>query len=311
LNATGTEENPVIFRGVTAGKGTWLGIGFNSSSPNNKLIYCDISGGGSGDLYNASDFAANITMQCESKVTIQHTSITESGGFGIYMLEEDAQLVNFEENMLTHNELAPILIHLPQVDQLDAASSYAEENGRAYIQVFGQAIEAANLTIAKLEVPYRIGQDESGRVTYVEKALVIEPGVILEFETAAGLILGGPSVDCIPTTGSLHAEGTAEEPIIFRGATEGQGTWRGIGINSSTAANLLKYCEISGGGASQMYNAGGQGNLVLHCEGKVTVENSTIKDSGGWGVDFVQGGNNLDASDNVFENNELGDIADQ
>lgn len=308
LNATGTEENHITFRGVTEGKGTWLGIGFNSSSPNNKLVYCDISGGGSDKLYNGSGFSANITMQCASKVTIQHTSITESGGFGIYMLDEDTALEAFENNTLSDNDLAPILIHLPQLDQLDVASSYGEGNGRAYIQVMGQTIKDADLTISKLEVPYRIGKSRFGNNPYVEKALTIEPGVILEFEPATGIVLGNPSFDCTPLTGSLHAEGTSEEPIIFRGITEGQGTWRGIGINSSTSNNLLKYCEISGGGGTQMYNAGGQGNIVIHCQGSLTVENSSINDSGAWGIDFVQGGNSLTNTNNTFDNN-VGDVA--
>ena len=180
-------------------------------------------------------------------------------------------------------------MHLPQVDQLDAATSYAEGNGRPYIQVEGDAVTETDLIIKKLEVPYRIETEESGRETYVERAITIEAGTILEFETDAGLVLGSPGVDCIPTTGSLNAQGTAEEPIVFRGATEGQGTWLGIGINSSTSSNLFNYCEVSGGGSKQMYNAGGQGNIVLHCSGNLTIENSIIKDSGGWGIDFVQG----------------------
>ncbi|WP_273568843.1 IPT/TIG domain-containing protein [Maribacter halichondriae] len=309
LNATGTDENHIVFKGVTAGKGTWLGIGFNSTSPNNNLIYCDISGGGSANLYNGSSFAANVTLQCEARVKIQNTSITDSGGFGVYMLDEDTKLEDFENNMLTNNELAPILIHFPQVDQLDVASSYAEGNGRGYIEVMGQSITDADLTIAKLEVPYRIGKARSGTAPYVGRALTIEPGVILEFEPSIGIILGHASFDCTPLTGSLHAEGTEEEPIIFRGITEGQGTWRGIGINSSTSANVLKYCEIIGGGGNQMYNAGGQGNIVIHCQGSLAIENSTIKDSGSWGIDFVQGGNVLSESSNDFSNNAAGDIA--
>ena len=225
------------------------------------------------------------------------------------MDDPDAKLEDFEENALINNELAPILIHLPQVDQLDTASSYAEGNRRAYIQVFGRAVKDADLTLAKLEVPYRIAQDEDGRVTYVERALTILPGVIMEFETAAGIILGNPSFDCTPLTGSLNAEGSAEEPIIFKGVTDGQGTWRGIGINSSAATNLLKYCEISGGGASQMYNVGEQGNIVIHCQGALNLENSTIKDSGSWGIDFVQGGNSLTNTNNTFVNNADGNIA--
>ena len=309
LNATGTVNNPIAFKGVTPGKGTWLGLGFNSSSPNNKLIYCNISGGGSDGIYNASEFPANITLQCDSRVIIQNSTVADSGGFGIYMLDDDTELEGFQENTVVNNELAPLWMHLPQVDQLDAATSYAEGNGRPYIQVQGDAVTEADLTIKKLEIPYRIETEESGRETYVERAISIEAGTILEFETGAGIVLGSPGVDCIPTTGSMNAQGTSEEPIIFRGATEGQGTWLGIGINSSTSENLFTFCEISGGGSKQMYNAGGQGNMVIHCGGNLIIENSTIQDSGGWGIDFVQGGNNLSQTANTFSNNVLGDIA--
>ncbi|MDT7827129.1 IPT/TIG domain-containing protein [Pricia sp. S334] len=309
LNATGTMDSPITFKGVTAGKGSWLGIGFNSSSPNNKLVYCNISDGGSSGIYNASDFAANITLQCESRVTIQNSTISNSAGFGIYMLDNDAELEGFELNEIVNNELAPLWMHLPQVDQLDSETSYAEGNGRPYIQIEGNAVTEADLTIKKLEVPYRIETEKSGRETYVERAITIEAGTILEFETGAGMVLGSPGVDCIPTTGSMNAQGTAEEPIVFRGAAEGQGTWLGIGINSSSSANQLSYCEISGGGSKQMYNAGGQGNIVIHCSGNLNIENCTIEDSGGWGIDFVQGGNSLSETETTFSNNALGNIA--
>ncbi len=309
LNATGTMTEPITFRGVTSGSGTWLGLGFNSPSPNNNLIYCNISGGGSDGIYNASAFGANVTLQCDSRVTIQNTTIAESGEYGIYVLDDDAELEDFQDNEITNNDLAPVWMHLPQVDQLDAATSYGVGNGRPYIQVEGDAITEADLSIKKLDVPYRIETELSGRETYVERIITIEPGSILEFETGAGLVLGSPGVDCIPTTGSINAQGTMQEPIIFRGATEGQGTWLGIGINSSTSGNLFTYCEISGGGSNQMYNAGGQGNIVIHCSGSLTIENSTIKDSGGWGIDFVQGGNSLSQTNNTFTNNATGDIA--
>ncbi len=309
LNATGTEENPIIFRGIAEGKGTWLGIGFNSSSPNNRLVYCEISGGGSSKLYNASKFTANVTLQCESKVTIQHTILSESGGYGMYLLDEDAVLDSFEENRLINNELAPVYLRLPQVGQLDAVSTYAEGNGRAYIDVLGDAVVGEDLTIEKLEVPYRIGMDGVGRPTYVEKVLTIAPGVILEFESSAGIILGNPGADCILSSGVLNAVGTVEEPIIFRGATEGQGTWLGLGVNTSNANNQLIYCTISGGGSNQLYNAGGKGNLVIHCEGKAEVRNCIISDSGGWGIDFVQGGNTLVDENNRYDNNAEGNVA--
>lgn len=309
INATGTANDPIIFRGTVSGKGSWVGIGINSSSPNNKLIYCQISGAGSAKLFNAGQFGANITLQCDSKVTIQNTTITESNDYGIYVLDDDAILQDFESNSFTDNETSPIYIHFPHIGELDGNSDYDTNNSGSFIQVSGESLIDNDLTVKALNVPYRINVSELGRPVYVEKEVTIDPGVTFEFNTGSGIILGSPGVDCIPTTGSLKAIGSAEGPIVFKGATEGQGTWIGIGINSSTATNEFDYCEISGGGSKQLYNAGGQGNIVIHCSGKLKIQNSTIKDSGGWGVDFVQtSSNNLDASNITYGNNNAGNV---
>ena len=251
MNAAGTSSNPVVFEGVTEGRGTWLGIGFNSSSPDNRLIHCSISGGGSSKLYNGAQFPANITLQCDSRAIIQNCTISQSGGHGVYVLDDDAELPDFESNTISDNELAPVWMHLPQVQYLDATSTYNAGNGSSYIQIEGDAITDADLTIRKLDVPYRIETELSGRETFIERNVTIQPGTILEFEPGAGFLLGSPGVDCIPRSGSLNAEGTLDEPIIFRGTISGQGTWVGLGFNSANSANRINYCEISGGGASQ------------------------------------------------------------
>lgn len=309
LNAVGTEESPITFKGIAEGSGSWLGIGINSSSPDNQLIYCNISGGGAGKIFNTDHENANVVLQCESRVIIQNSTISESGGHGIVIHDEDASLVEFGENTLINNEASPIALYFHQMDQLDIASAYEEGNGNPYIKVIGSVLDENDMTVAALEVPYRVGVSTLGRIPYVERALTILPGVVMEFETASGIKLGNPSADCVDNTGSFNAIGTADNPIIFKGVTEGQGTWRGIGINSSTSANHLAFCEISGGGSEQMYNAGGQGNIVMQCAATLTIENCVIIDSGAWGIDFVNGGNTLNESNNTFDNNASGDIA--
>lgn len=48
INAVGTADQRIVFRGAQEGKGAWIGIWLGSSkSPANKLVYCDIDGGGS------------------------------------------------------------------------------------------------------------------------------------------------------------------------------------------------------------------------------------------------------------------------
>ncbi len=150
INATGTASDPIVFKCVTDGKGAWLGVGINSASPNNRLIHCVISGGGSSKLYNAGQFPANLTLQCDSRATIQNTTFTESGGHGLYVLDADAILSDFESNTFSDNELAPVWMHFPQVSALDAESTYGDGNGSNFIQVEGDAIKDADLTIKRL-----------------------------------------------------------------------------------------------------------------------------------------------------------------
>ncbi|MEM8565957.1 MAG: IPT/TIG domain-containing protein, partial [Bacteroidota bacterium] len=273
INATGTANDPIIFRGTVSGKGSWVGIGINSSSPNNKLIYCQIAGAGSDKMFNGADYGANITLACDSKVIIQNTTIAESKEYGIYMFDHDAILQDFENNSFTDNETSPIYIHFPHIGELDSDSDYDTSDSGAYIHVSGERLKDNDLTVQALNVPYRIFVSELGQPVYVEKAITINPGVIFEFNPGTGIELGTLGTDCGITTGSLNAIGTAEDPIIFKGVTEGQGTWIGIGINSSTAANEFDHCEISGGGSKQLYNAGGQGNIVIHCSGKLKIQN--------------------------------------
>lgn len=308
LNATGTESERITFKGVNAGSGSWLGIGFNSSSPNNKLVYCDVTGAGGGKIFNSNSIkAANVVLTCESQVTIQNSTISESKGYGISVHDDDARLNEFNDNTIGNNDMAPINLHFTQLAMLNETNVFDDGNELMYIEVVGTSLMDNDLTIYKQDLPYRLFTDIAGNETYIEKNVVINPGVVIEFETGTGLVLGSRGVDCIPLTGSLNADGTEEEKIIFRGANEGQGTWIGIGINSGSSNNLFDYVEIIGGGSQQLYNAGGRGNIVMQCEGKLTLTNSVVSDSGGWGVDFVDGGT-LSESDNVFENNNSGNI---
>lgn len=73
---------------------------------------------------------------------------------------------------------------------------------------------------------------------------------------------------------------------------------------------LLPY---SGGGSGQMYNGGGQGNIVLtNKDTKATITNSTIVNSGGWGIHKGYESTytiSITQSNNTFANNALGNVS--
>ena len=62
----------------------------------------------------------------------------------------------------------------------------------------------------------------------VESTLTIEPGVYLDFAADTYMLVRG----------TILASGTAEAPIVMRGAVQETGYWRGVQINSSDITNL-------------------------------------------------------------------------
>jgi hypothetical protein len=55
--------------------------------------------------------------------------------------------------------------------------------------------------------------------------------------------------------GSIEAQGTAESPIVFRGARDEVGSWDSLIFHSKATANVLEHV--------QLVNAGGKAGLVF------------------------------------------------
>lgn len=67
---------------------------------------------------------------------------------------------------------------------------------------------------------------------------IIDAGVVIAFESDAGLRLGKYG------NGKIQMNGTADKPIILTGTQKDKGTWRGIQISSDNPANQMSYVTI-------------------------------------------------------------------
>jgi hypothetical protein len=83
-------------------------------------------------------------------------------------------------------------------------------------------------------------------VIAVEVDLKIQPGVVIEFASNAGMD--------IKESGSLSAVGSANSPIVFRGKTATPGFWSVLHFDSNNPNNELNYVSIADGGGSNSYN---------------------------------------------------------
>ena len=90
INAVGTAAARIVFRGVQRAQGAWKGIALTTNLASNALVFCDISDGGSDELYGtytsdptrkANVVVGNNDDPC--RATIQNCSLTNSLGFGL------------------------------------------------------------------------------------------------------------------------------------------------------------------------------------------------------------------------------------
>lgn len=128
----------------------------------------------------------------------------------------------------------------------------------------------------------------------VEVDLKIQPGVVIEFASNAGMD--------IKESGSLSAVGSANSPIIFKGKTASPGFWGVLHFDSNNPNNELNYVSIADGGGSNSFN-----NASIwvndNNSGQLTFKNSTIKNSKGYGLVVEDNASIPDFSNNTFSNN--------
>ena len=86
-----------------------------------------------------------------------------------------------------------------------------------------------------------------------------------------------------------------------------QGYWDGLAIYSNDTRNVLDYVTLSHGGLSRYSFMNERANLSLDNNTRATVTNSSVTDSGGWGIQ-ADAGVTLTQSGNAFANNALGNV---
>jgi len=148
----------------------------------------------------------------------------------------------------------------------------------------------------------RVLKNTSAPVDYIissvmdisDATITIEPGVVIEFKANAGI--------GVYDNGALKAQGTAGEPIIFRGEQQVRGFWRGIHIESNSLDNVLSHIKISDAGSNYVYCCNEVATVFLK-GGSLTYNHVEL--SNGGSVGFRVTGDNAtlrEVSNNTFTN---------
>jgi hypothetical protein len=298
LTAEGTSGNQITFTGTQDTKGYWQGIGIKGSKrTENKLTHCVVENAGASGFYNANDLAGLAIMN-GSRVVVDNTTFRKNSGYGVF-LGSGVNTPSFENNTLTKNASGAAYVWSTSAHHLSDSGTYAG-NDDDFVHVAGNVIGSdMEVTWDAIDVPYRVF---SGNTVEMEGHLTIEPGTTVEFGQGASMYVndGGP--------GRLTAEGTADNQITFTGTQEIKGYWQGIGYKGTNRTeNKIIHCVIDYGGSTDFYNANDAANLAVMNEARLTLKNSTLRNSGGYGLDLRS--SNVTRSNNTYENNESGGVS--
>ncbi len=144
-------------------------------------------------------------------------------------------------------------------------------------------------------------------ITLRDARLVIQPGTEVRFDQGTGLR--------IDSDGILDADGTEQEPILFTGTSQSRGWWNGLYFRGTTHPhNLLNYVIIEYGGGEAQHSSTDPANLTVSRSissyaASVTLTNSILQHSGGFGLFLHANGSMPDSGNNVYTANADGPAA--
>lgn len=149
LDATGTPNDKIQILGSDNNKDHWKYIVYVSNETDNKLIHCNIAhGGGSWDAQGM------VTVQGSGNLTVQNSSLTMGGGYGLFVNDEDGTLPNFKDNYFDAFDKQPISLYtFEQSGTLDNTTTFGANNQMPEIRVHGHHY-SNNVDVPKLNLPY-------------------------------------------------------------------------------------------------------------------------------------------------------------
>ena len=316
LNTEGTAANPVVFTSNTSYN--WPGLVFNSGSDASVLDHAEVrragvSYGNAIMIDNASPTISHSTIKGSYYygILVKHggapdigsNRIENSSSSGIFYgeAESNAGEINIHDNLLERNGgSAALFVGVgTSVSAGTLSGNTLRENGSSAAIYFSGGEVPPDLTDNKLVSNERNNIDVSGTLTESGTwsdpggpinvgTLTVDPGATLTVDPGVAFEGGTFTIE-----GTLKAEGTEEEPVLFD--PSGGSHWAGITFESGSGASVLDHIEVVKGG----YVSSGKAITINGVSPAVT--DSTIRESGYEGIHVTSGSPTIER--NRFRNN--------
>ena len=273
LIANGTTSEPITFTSSSPEKtaGDWDAIFLESgTSSSTSFTNCVFEYGGG---YNAYTGIIDLT---NANINFNHCIVRHSETYGI-SCDDKSYFGSFDFNTFEDCASYPITIYGNWANTIGANNIFSTTLGPI---IRGDYLEqSGSVTWNKLNKPYYIDG-----TLYIESTggttLNIEQGTQINFTQGSQIEVGYSS----NSYGSIKAQGTASEPIIFTSGapSPSKGDWDGIFFEKGTMnGSILDFCEVSYAGGYSAYS----GNVTFdNSSTNVTISNSTISHSSHYGL---------------------------
>ena len=286
LSAQGTELLPIVFTGTIKTPGYWQGIEIRSVATS-KIAHALIEyAGGSG--FNE----ASVGVSFDGRLEMDFTTVEHGASYGVSVNSSSAILESFTNNIISGNEAPPIYIQanlLFTVDSSNQLTGNVDSFDEQYD--FVQVADGNGRDVTRDQNWQNFGLPIHLSGLDVEAELTIEPGLTLVFAENTQLF--------VTDDGTLKAIGEEALPITFTAEQQTPGYWRGIQFTFNNNANEMNYCVVEYGGS----DSNGDANVsVFGSDGRLAINNSTIRHSSQYGISFSDG-IELTMEDNIIESN--------
>jgi len=252
LVADGTSASPILFtsNADTPSRGDWRAVYFEPGGGTSIMDYCILEYGGGDTGWGW----ANIAIDGISTVTILNTISRNSYDVGIHVFNDaDPTISNCESYGNRYDAMAIEVDAYPVV-----SGNTAHDNDRWNGAMVYGGYFARSGTFYADTMPYVIndsGASGGNRDIQTGVTLTIEPGTVVKMEDAETLSFN--------VYGTLHAQGTADKPIVFTsvaddaylGDTNANGAstgvpadWEEIAIEAGSTQSVITHCIFRFGG---------------------------------------------------------------
>ena len=244
--------------------GAWSDVLVHSNRADNKFEYVEfINGGSDNDV---------ILVDGDAKLSVKNCIIDGSLSNGI---DVRGTLTAFENNTIKNCENYPVIMNLPiQINQLGTGNTYVNNAyNMFYLDYYWLDNENVHtFTFANHGIPY-----------YLVDGINVDENSIMIAEAGCEFVLPYDKHFVVNDGCLIQANGTASQPVVFRGETDEAGSWAGVLIHTERATNggsNLTNCVIQGAGINE------DGCLLLDYYTRLTIENLTVRNSATYGLNI-------------------------